>query len=100
MGQPCSRSTFIISVSIFNAQQSPALPPPSQLVLPGAIRSSPGGFKSQVSVKKEPIWTGKIRERSSPHLKAFSFSWLSCQRMRGPEFQGKSSEHLCIGVWI
>lgn len=56
MGQPCSRSTFIILLSIFNAQQSPELPPPSQLVLPSTIRSSPGGFKSQVSVKKEPGW--------------------------------------------
>lgn len=26
---------------------------------------------------------GKIREKTSPHLKVFSFSWLSCQRMRG-----------------
>lgn len=47
MGQPCSRKTFIISVLIFNAQ-TPALPP-SQLVLPCAVRRQPRSFKSQVS---------------------------------------------------
>lgn len=35
---------------------------------------------------------GKTQRRN---LKAYSFYRLSCQRMKGPNFQGKSSEHLC-----
>lgn len=49
-----------------------------------------GVSRAKFLSRRSPRWTGKIRERNSPHLKAFSFSLLSCQRMRDSSFRARA----------